>query len=136
MFLVDTNVWLHALLGRERADEAEHFLAATDPAFLVVTDFAVYSVGILLTRLGEDDLLQDFLDDVAGDRGVSVARVPLPDLREMPALRARFGLDFDDAYQYLAAKAHGCTLVSFDSDFDRTDLVRKTPADASAPAGG
>ena len=42
---------------------------------------------------------------------------------------AAFGLDFDDALHYATAKKHHFTLVSFDQDFDRTDLPRKTPAD-------
>ncbi|MBN2466385.1 PIN domain-containing protein [candidate division WOR-3 bacterium] len=44
-------------------------------------------------------------------------------------VRKRFKLDIDDAYQYVAAKRHDLTLVSFDADFDRTDRGRKTPAD-------
>ena len=42
---------------------------------------------------------------------------------------AAFGLDFDDALHYATAKKHHFTLVSFDQDFDRTDLARKTPAE-------
>jgi len=41
----------------------------------------------------------------------------------------RMKLDFDDAYQYVAAEKHNLTLVSFDADFDRTDRGRKTPAE-------
>lgn len=40
-----------------------------------------------------------------------------------------FRLDFDDAYQYVAAEEYGLTLVSFDADFDRTERGRKTPAE-------
>ena len=39
----------------------------------------------------------------------------------------QFRLDFDDAYQYVAAEKYGLTLVSFDADFDRTKPGRKTP---------
>ena len=39
----------------------------------------------------------------------------------------RFSLDFDDAYQYAAAEKYNLTIVSFYSDFDRTDMGRKTP---------
>ena len=42
---------------------------------------------------------------------------------------AQFQLDFDDALHYATAKKHNLTLVSFDQDFDRTDLPRKTPSD-------
>jgi len=41
----------------------------------------------------------------------------------------RFGFDFDDAYQYVAAEKHNLILVSFDADFDRTKRGRRTPAD-------
>ncbi|MBC7343880.1 MAG: PIN domain-containing protein [Clostridia bacterium] len=39
----------------------------------------------------------------------------------------QFGLDFDDAYQYAVAAHYKLTIVSFDSDFDRTERGRKTP---------
>ena len=39
----------------------------------------------------------------------------------------RFNLDFDDAYQYVAAEKFNLEIVSFDSDFDRTERGRKTP---------
>jgi predicted nucleic acid-binding protein len=42
----------------------------------------------------------------------------------------QFNLDFDDAYQYLAAEKHGLILVSLDSDFDRTERGRQTPVEA------
>jgi predicted nucleic acid-binding protein len=41
---------------------------------------------------------------------------------------SQFNLDFDDAYQYVAAELRGLVIVSFDGDFDRTLLGRKTPA--------
>jgi len=41
----------------------------------------------------------------------------------------KFGLDFDDAYQYAVAARYGLTIVSFDSDFDRTERGRRTPGD-------
>ena len=34
-----------------------------------------------------------------------------------------------DAYDYVAAEKHDLVLVSFDSDFDRTELGRKTPGE-------
>lgn len=43
-----------------------------------------------------------------------------------------FRLDLDDAYQYATAEQHRALLVSFDSDFDRTERGRVTPADVPA----
>ena len=44
----------------------------------------------------------------------------------------KFSLDFDDAYQYVAAEKYGLAIISFDADFDRTDLERKTPEEVLA----
>lgn len=41
-------------------------------------------------------------------------------------------LDFDDAYQYVAAELNDVLLVSFDGDFDNTELGRITPTEALA----
>ena len=38
-----------------------------------------------------------------------------------------YRLDFDDAYQYVAAERNGVPLVSFDGDFESTELGRLTP---------
>jgi len=129
MLLIDTNVWLESLLGQQRADEVDGFLTTTDTHTLAISDFALHSVGLILMRLGRPDLLGQFVTDITADPGVAVLTVDVPDLARIPDLHARFGLDFDDAYQYLAAQSHGCDLVSFDAAFDRTDLLRKTPAD-------
>lgn len=39
----------------------------------------------------------------------------------------QFRPDFDDAYQYVTADKHNLVIVSFDTDFDRTERGRKTP---------
>jgi len=53
-------------------------------------------------------------------------------MEDIVQIARRFGLDFDDAHQYAIAARHGLTIVSFDSDFDRTELGRKTPEDLLA----
>ncbi|HMQ70572.1 MAG TPA: hypothetical protein PKA90_16455 [Ignavibacteria bacterium] len=40
-----------------------------------------------------------------------------------------YNLDFDDAYQLTVANKFNFTLVSFDSDFDRSSIKRKVPSD-------
>jgi uncharacterized protein len=49
------------------------------------------------------------------------------DMDRLTAVASECRLDFDDAYQYIAAERNGVPLVSFDSDFDDTDLGRLTP---------
>jgi predicted nucleic acid-binding protein len=49
------------------------------------------------------------------------------DMGDIIEVSTRFNLDFDDAYQYVIAEKYNLTIISFDSDFDRTELGRKTP---------
>jgi hypothetical protein len=50
------------------------------------------------------------------------------DIVRVEQVAVAFGLDFDDAYQYVIAEKFDLTLVSFDTDFDRTDKKRIIPA--------
>ncbi|MBT9149657.1 MAG: PIN domain-containing protein [Dehalococcoidia bacterium] len=56
-------------------------------------------------------------------------RLAAEDAKELDRVAQRFNLDFDDSYQYLVAERYGLTIVSFDSDFDRTERGRKAPKD-------
>ncbi|MBN1425915.1 type II toxin-antitoxin system VapC family toxin [Candidatus Fermentibacteria bacterium] len=128
-YLVDTNVWLERLLDQERSREVALFLDATRPASLSMTDFCLHSIGVVLTRLSRGEAFGKFLSDTIVDSGVNLIRLDAEDLRTLLQVHGRYGLDFDDAYQYAAAEKYNLTIVSLDSDFDRTDRGRKTPGD-------
>jgi predicted nucleic acid-binding protein len=132
MYLVDTNVWLEALLDQERAEEARNFLQRTDSVNLFLTDFSLFSIGIILTRLKKDALFQTFLRDTVEESGVMLVRLDTDGLDRILSLRRSVALDFDDAYQYVAAEANRLTIVSFDADFDRTEQGRKQPHQVTA----
>ena len=128
MYLVDTNVWLELLLEQEKAAQVRQFLQATEARFLWLTEFSLYSIGVILNRLRKDDLFEDFVSDTIDDSGVKRIRLDTSELRQLLAVRQRFQLDFDDAYQYVAAENYNLAIVSFDADFERTQRGRKTPA--------
>lgn len=129
VYLVDTNVWLERLLEQERADEVGRFLDQPPPVQFYLSEFALYSIGVTLTRLGKKDLLVKFVRDTISDLTVLLVRLGREDIERIVAVTTRYGLDFGDAYQYVAAEKHNLTLVSLDADFDRTERGRKTPAD-------
>jgi hypothetical protein len=129
-FLVDTNVWLELLLGQEKAIEVQAFFHRAEASLLAITEFSLYSIGIILTRLKKDDLFLDFLNDTIKESGVSLIRLDIQGLIHILSIRKQFNLDFDDAYQYVAGSKFNYELVSFDSDFDSTEKGRKTPFEA------
>ncbi len=127
MYLVDTNVWLELLLGQEKEAEVRQFLQRADANLLSVTDFSIYSIGIILIRLKQEDVFVDFISDTIEDSGVMWLTLDTPDLKKIPTIRQRYNLDFDDCYQYMAAEKYNYSIVSFDNHFDRTERGRKTP---------
>ena len=128
MYLIDTNVWLELLLEQDEADDVRRLLIQANPATLHITEFTWYSIGIILLKLKKTEVLRRFITDTLLDGGVSLIRLSPADLSALLACAERFGLDFDDAYQYVAADTQGLTIVSFDADFDRTERGRLHPA--------
>jgi len=130
MLLVDTSVWLETLLEQEKAEEALQFLAKAEPKLISLTDFAIHSIGIITWNLGKFYLFEEFLKDIVKHPETHTIKLENQELDRVVEACHQFNLDFDDAYQYVAAEKYDLILVSFDSDFDRTDRGRKTPAQA------
>ncbi len=132
MFLVDTNIWLELLLEQDRADEVRRFLDALPSNQLALSHFSLHSIGVILERYGRPAVLVQFVRDLFVVGMVQLVTLPPEAFEHITEVMEAHGLDFDDAYQYAAVRQSGADLVSFDTDFDRTDLRRRTPAEALA----
>lgn len=126
MYLVDTNIFLEALLEQDKKDDVQSFLQTIDLSTLYITDLSLHSIGIILYRLKNFALFNTFVEDIIVD-GIGILSLPSEDLKTLDMTADKFNLDFDDAYQYTAAAKYGMQLISFDTDFDRTDRKRKEP---------
>jgi predicted nucleic acid-binding protein len=129
MYLLDTNIILELLLDQDRADEVEFFLRSTPPEQLYLSEFALYSLGIILLRRKEYDTFLRAVQDLLVTGGLRLIRLGVDDMPGLVRAAQTFDLDFDDAYQYAIAERYGLTLVSFDEDFDRADRQRQTPGE-------
>lgn len=127
MYLVDTNIWLELLLDQEKAEDVRNLLRGINPSVLYMTHFTLYSIGIILLKLGKPEVLLSFVRDTLLD-GVKLISLDPGDMEVLVKVAEQFNLDFDDAYQYVAAEKYNLEIVSFDTDFDRTERGRKTPA--------
>jgi predicted nucleic acid-binding protein len=85
-----------------------------------------------LDRLEQRAILVQFVDDLFVQGKVTLVSVRPEDMVHLVETMDRFDLDFDDAYQYVAAEQSAAVVVSFDGDFDRTERGRKTPAEILA----
>lgn len=126
MYLVDTNIFLEALLEQDKAEDVKSFLKTIDLRTIFITDLSLHSIGIILYRLKNYALFSSFLEDVIVD-GIGILSLSTEDLRTLELVVDKYNLDFDDAYQYAATVKYDMQLISFDTDFDRTERKRKEP---------
>jgi predicted nucleic acid-binding protein len=127
--LLDTNIFLEVILQQERAGEVQALLSAIDQHEFFLSDYSLHSVGLLLFRKRQHEVFRQFLVDMFLEAGVEIIALSAREMEGVIEVAKQFILDFDDAYQYAVAERHGLTVISFDSDFDRTERGRKLPKD-------
>ncbi len=116
MFLADTNIFLEILLGQGKKEACKRFLI-DNVKNMSMTDFSLHSIGVILFRYNKEDVFQKFVDDVMTD--VRLLSLPMEQYRDVVNACKTLDLDFDDTYQYCAAKYYGLQVVTMDKDFEK-----------------
>jgi predicted nucleic acid-binding protein len=129
LYLIDTNIWLERLLNQEKSEEVRRFLDSVPSENLYITDFTLHSIGVILHRLKKLNVLIKFVQDIFINGKVNLVHLGAIDMLRVVDVMKDFNLDFDDAYQYVAAEKYDLIIISFDKDFDRTKKGRKLPSD-------
>jgi len=75
MYLVDTNIFLEALLEQNNAQEVRSLFQKIDLGEMFITDLSLHSMGIILFGLGKFELFISFLDDMIVD-GIEILSLP------------------------------------------------------------
>lgn len=127
--LLDTNIFLEVILEQVRAGEAQSLLSAIEEHEFFLSDYSLHSIGLLLFCRRQHEVFRQFLIDMFLEAGVAIIALSAWEMDGVIQVAKRFSLDFDDAYQYAVAERYGLTIISFDSDFDRTEKGRRTPKD-------
>jgi predicted nucleic acid-binding protein len=122
MYLLDTNILLELLLNQKKAGDVDRLLANIPARNLYLTEFS-------LVRKKKNEAFVLMVQDLIEKAGINVLRLLPSDMQDVANHAQSFNLDFDDAYQYAVAEKYSLTVVSFDSDFDRTARGRKEPAE-------
>ena len=123
-YLLDTNLWVALLMEAPGHADVRRLLTEVHGRLMATTDFAIHSVGFLLAR-SHPEVFIELLDELVRNP-VGVLHLAPPLLRNIPERMKLYDLDFDDAFQLLAAEYHDLQIVSFDADFDRTPRGRLT----------
>ena len=97
MYLLDTNILLELLLDQERADEAERLMRSLPGRDLYISEFTLYSLGMILTRRQLAHIFLRVVEDLEGGQ-IECLRLDITDMPAVVRAIHQFGLDFDDAY--------------------------------------
>jgi hypothetical protein len=77
--------------------------------------------------MARHEAFNSFVNDTLLDGDVVLIHLNPGDMESIIDTQKRYGLDFDDAYQYVAAERYDLIIVSFDTDFDKTERGKKSP---------
>ena len=126
-YLVDTNVWLERLLDQDKSEIVSRFLDTIPLDDLFVSDFAIHSIGVILSRYKKLSLFEKFLSDLFVNGQIEQLSLNSSDLLDVISNMQEFNLDFDDAYQLTVSQKYDLTIVTFDKDFDVKGIRKNTP---------
>jgi predicted nucleic acid-binding protein len=127
-YLLDANIILESLLEQEKAVESNSLLVMANELDFILTDFSFHAIGLILFQRKKFDKFRRFVSDMLVDAGMTIISLHTEDVERIILTAQRFNLDFDDSYQYTVSEKHDLQIVSFDTDFDKTERGRKTPA--------
>jgi len=127
--LLDTNVFLEIILSQETAEDAKELLVKSAQHEFFITDYCLHSIGLLQFRKKQHEAFKAFVDDVLLNGGIGLLSLYSGEMGAVISASQKFGLDFGDAYQYAIAARYDLVLISFDTDFQRTEEGHKTPGE-------
>ena len=117
-YLVDTNIWLERLLDQDKSDIVSKFLDTVPLDQIFISDFALHSIGVIMSRLKKLDILNDFVHDLFFNGLIEQLSLDPNDFVEIILNIEKYKLDFDDAYQLTISLKYDMTVVTFENDFN------------------
>jgi uncharacterized protein len=129
MYLIDTNIWIELLLERSNSDDVILMLNNVTGYEMLISDFSFHSIGVIMTKLNKKEEFLNFITDIFNNSSINTISLLPSDMNRLISSMNKYKLDFDDAYQYICVKKYDLKLVTFDKDFNKTDLKIYKPLD-------
>lgn len=126
MYLLDSNIILEGLLKQNRYEIVTKLFETYTLDKLFISDLSLHSIGIIIFREKKKELFNTFIRNVIL-KGMEILTLPNRRLEEISNYSKKYHLDFEDAYQLLVARSKNLQLISFDTDFDKVEKLRKEP---------
>lgn len=74
--LLDSNIFLELILDQERSSEVRALFEKPSDFDFFVTDYSVHSIGLLLFRRNQHEILAEFANDLMS-MAVEIVTIPL-----------------------------------------------------------
>ena len=116
MYLIDTNIFLEILLAQEQKDICKEFLVSNIEQ-IYISDFSLHSIGVILFRNNKESIFNKFVKDII--RKIKILTLSEELYSDLSDVKEKYGLDFDDAYQFKTADEYGLSIVTQDKDFEK-----------------
>ena len=126
-YLVDTNIWLERLLDQDKSEIVSKFLDTVPLDQIFISDFALHSIGVIMSRLKKLDVLDIFVNDLFFNGLIEQLSLDPHDFVDIISNIENYKLDFDDAYQLTVSQKYEMTIVTFDRDFNIEGIDKMTP---------
>jgi len=124
MYLIDTNIFLEILLSQKQKDICKEFLVSNIEQ-IYISDFSLHSIGVILFRNNKEAVFNKFFEDII--QKIKILTLSEELYSDLGEVKEKFGLDFDDAYQFKTAEEYGLSIVTQDKDFEKvTDKIEIT----------
>lgn len=126
-YLVDTNIWLERLLDQDKSEIVSAFLNTIPLEQIFISDFALHSIGVILTKLKKLDVLDKFINDLFYNGQIEQLSLEPNDFHHIISNIEKYNLDFDDSYQLTISQKYDLSIVTFDKDFNIEGVNKLTP---------
>ena len=127
--LIDTNIFIEICKNQKKGQVCATLLGAiareSVPEKIYMTKFSLDGMLAMLSHK-YSAFLEDLLLLVHQDK-IKIFDHRTEDNLMILSVKDKLDLDYDDACQFLATHVLGTYLVTYDKDFDKTDLPTKTP---------
>jgi predicted nucleic acid-binding protein len=128
LYLIDSNIFLEILMKQKKSEQCKELLnkIAQGEIRTIVSKFTVHGIEGMLTE--DPEALETFLNNITSLVNLKVVNTDLEEEKQILELSKSTKMDFDDALQYSIAKRENIkAIISFDTDFDGTELKRVEP---------
>jgi uncharacterized protein len=126
-YLIDSNIWLERLLDQDKSDIVSEFLDTVPLDQIFISDFALHSIGVIMSRQNKLDILDKFVNDLFFNGCIDQISLEPRNFPDIISNIKRYKLDFDDANQLTVALKYDMTIVTFDKDFNIQGINKKSP---------